>query len=213
MYADRMKILVRAYTSASKSNIAYNKALEQSSLQKLQIEFLEGMHAQLHAFVLSVIEQESLWREAILSSLETEIVEALSWVYPTDGYQIGLTSSVSRGKIHIDAKVSSIYAQDLPGRIRNTQGRLFQQVVSFAALFGVMSLLGIKTVYIDEAFSGSSRKNIRKLNSLLSHMKERGFNLVLIAQDTTMADGISANRLFLRRTLDNKTEITQEVVV
>ena len=100
---------------------------------------------------------------------------------------------------------------DFPGKISGTQGRLFQQVVSFAGLIGVMSLLGIKTIYIDEAFSGSAKKNIGKLNRLLLHLKERGFNLVIIAQDIAMAEGLPANRMLLSRSVDNKTTIIQEV--
>lgn len=212
MYGSRMRTLVRAYNNVAKNNKAYQEAEELCAQQKIKLDFLQSTHYQLQSLSKKITEEEGFWRDGILSTLEAEIMEDLAWVYPTDSYCVKLTSRVLRGKIHIESSVSSTYSKSLSGKIKNMQGRLFQQVVSFSALHGVMLLLGVKTAYIDEAFSGSSRKNIRRLNGLLSHLSERGFNLVMIAQDTAMADGISANRIFLKRTIDNKTLIAQEVI-
>lgn len=211
MYGARMRTLSRAYKAAERNNKFFTDALEQQILQEKQLDFLVGLQEQLKTLDLGITTEESKWREAILSILETEIVTDLAYVFPNDGYNVKLTPRVLRSKIHIEASVSSTFSGDLPGRIRGTQGRIFQQVVSFAALIGVMSLLGIDTVYEDEAFSGSSKRNVKKLNSLLLSLKKRGFNLILIAQDTSMADGIDANRLILHRSLDNKTTVLQEV--
>lgn len=212
MYSDRLRVLKKAYRNIDRDNELYLSTKNTIGLYELQLKFLTELETQLKLFKLAVTEEESKWRESILSVLETEIMDALSAVYPTDGYKISLATNVLRGKIHIEASVSSVSSKDIPGRIINTQGRLFQQVVSLAALIGTMSLLGVKTVYIDEAFSGSSKKNIAKLNALLNHYRERGFNLILIVQDTNIADGIPANKLFLHRSLDNRTTVMQEVI-
>lgn len=213
VYSDRLKVLSRAYNTAGKNNKVYTKALEESELQQQQLAFLEGLQEQLKTFDLEVTRKESEWREAVLSVLETEIVSDLAYVFPTDGYNVKLSPRILRGKIHIEAQASSTFTGEMPGRISGTQGRIFQQVVSFAGLIGVMDLLGIHTVYVDEAFSGSSLRNIKKLTKLLEHLEERGMNLILIAQNTSMADGLSANRLYLRRSLDNQTTVTREVLI
>ena len=211
MYADRIRVLDRAYASAAKHNTLYNNAKTEQLLYQQQVDFLTGLHTQLQTFNLKLTDCESAWREGVLTSLEAEIIEDLAYVFPTDGYNIKLSSQVVRGKIHIEAAVTSIFSGSIPGRIRGTQGRIFQQVVSFAALIGVMHLLGINTVYIDEAFSGSSKRNVEKLNALLEHLAGRGFNLIIIAQDTAMAKGLGANTLYFSRSIDNKTAVTQEV--
>lgn len=213
MYADRMRTLSKAYASAEKNNKVYLAALEQQGFEKAQLDFLTGLHAQLKSFDLAVTQKESEWREGILSVLENEIVKDLTYVFPTDGYTVKLSTRVLRGKIHIEARACSIFSGDIPGRISGTQGRIFQQVVSFAGLIGVMLLLGISTVYIDEGFSGASKWNVRKLTRLISSLKERGINLVMIAQDTSMADGLECNKLILQRSMDNQTIVTQEVGV
>lgn len=211
MYSARLNTLRRAYKSAERGNALHNDAVSKQQLIQSQSDFLCGLAEHAKALDLEITNQESKWRDGILSVLSEEIANDLSFVYPMDGYNVTLSTKVLRGKIHIDATVQSAFNKDFPGKIKGTQGRLFQQIVSFAALIGVMSLLGIKTIYIDEAFSGSAKKNVTKLNKLLLHLKERGFNLVLIAQDLNMAEGIPANRMFLSRSIDNKTTIVQEV--
>ncbi len=211
MYSARLRTLSRAYKSAERSNLLYNDALQKQTLYQEQVNFLFGLSEQLKTLDLAITGKESEWRETILDVISSEIVTDLAYVYPSDGYQVKLSTRVLRGKIHINATVTSTFAKDFPGKIKGTQGRLFQQVVSFAGLIAVMSLLGVKTIYVDEAFSGSAKKNISKLNKLLLWLKERGFNLVMIAQDITMAEGIPANRMFLSRSIDNKTTIMQEV--
>lgn len=211
MYADRLRTLNRAYNSADRSNKLYEDARRKQVLQEEQMRFLEGLQMQIQKLDLTITRVESEWRKDVLSILEAEIIKDLSYVYPTDGYTVSLTSKIMRSKIHIDAEVRSLFSDRIPGRIQKTQGRLFQQVVSFAALRSTMSLLGVNTIYVDEAFSGSSKRNVAKLNNLLASLEERGYNLVMIAQDTAIADNIKANRLFLTRSIDNKTQVAQEV--
>lgn len=211
MYSDRLKTLSRAYKSAERGNQLYNDSMQKKQLYQARVDFLVGLSEHLKMLDLSITTEESKWRDRVLEMLASEIVTDLAFVYPADGYQVKLSTRVLRGKIHISATVTSTFARDFPGRIKGTQGRLFQQVVSFAGLIGVMDLLGIKTIYVDEAFSGSAKKNVKKLNRLLMELKNRGFNLVIIAQDLTMAEGIPANRMFLSRSVDNKTTIVQEV--
>lgn len=210
MYVDRLKTLSRAYSAARRSNTLYSNALHENTLQKIQLKFLSGLLEQMKTLNLLIVEKEAEWRQAILSMLETEIADYLSYVYPDDGYIVQLKPRVLRSKIHIEACVYSTIMQEIPGQIHKTQGRLFQQIVSFAALLGVMNLLGVRTVYFDEAFSGSSKRNVKKVNALLQHAEEKGFNLVIIAQDTNMAEGSNWNRLFLTRNLANVTSVFQE---
>lgn len=210
MYSERLRVLKRAYTTARSNNELYSETQKKAALQRKQVAFLGGMHMELKKLNDAITLKESEWRQAVLTMLEAEIARDLEYVYPTDGYRVQLSPRIARGRIHIDARVVSTFASEIPGKIQGTQGRLFQQVVSFAALRGVMSLLDVKTIYIDEAFSGASKRNVKKLNRLLASLDERGHNLVLIAQDTTMADSLPANRLILTRSLDNKTKVVQE---
>lgn len=212
MYAERLSLLTRAYKSAQKSNKVYEEA--QSNVAKFtqQLNYILGIQSGLRLINGIIVDRERQWQEQVQQLIETKIVEYLSYVYPADGYSVSLTTRILRGKVHVDGEVHSYFASQISGDVSETQGRLFQQVVSFAALVAVMEILDVKTAYMDEAFSCAAKANIGKLNALLQHVKEEGFNLVLIAQDTNIAQGIDANVLFLQRSLDNKTTVTQREV-
>ena len=207
MYSERVKVLRAAYQSVHRLNQQVKAAETELKKCEAQLSYVNGLASGLKMLETLIVYQEEQWRYSILRSLEAIITEYLSFVYPDDGYTVTLTSRVLRGKVHIEAQVNSYFLGGALGEVDASQGRLFQQLVSFAALIGISQILGVNTVYIDEAFSGVSRQNVEKVNALLRHIQTKGINLILIAQDPAMADNIDANVLLLSRSLDNKTSI------
>ena len=128
MYSARLRTLTRAYKSAERNNMLYDEAVQKQHYLESQVNFLVGLSEHLKTLDQAITTQESEWRQAVLSILASGIADDLAFVYPADGYQVNLSARVLRGKIHIDATVTSTFAKDFPGRIRGTQGRLFQQV-------------------------------------------------------------------------------------
>lgn len=209
MYMTRLRTLKKAYNSASRGNIAYKEALNNISKYRSQLQYIRGLGQSLRVLNSIIAECESKWRAEVLRILEAEISRDLSFVYPSDGYTVSLSARVLRGKVHVEGVAKSYLGGAMSGDVADSQGRLFQQIVSFGALIGIMKILGVETVYIDEAFSGASKKNVERINALLKDVKSRGFNVILIAQNILMASNIEANTLLLSRSLDNKTSIVQ----
>lgn len=208
MFAQRIDVLRSACALVERNNkqfIEYNNALNQATVKLTRIAALTESLKKLDALVAKT---ESEWRDNVLRYLEDSISEDLSVVFPEDGYQISLSASVSRGKIHIETSVTSCVSDAISGPIRDTQGCLFQEIVSFSALVSIVKLLGIHTVYVDEAFSGASPENFIKLNKMLQRVKESGVNLVLISQSDYF-EGLGGNYLFVGRNLSNQTQIKQ----
>lgn len=209
MYSDRLKTLARAYQIAEKENKTFTEASSGLAKYRSQLAYVKGIATSLTMLDALIAKQENAWQEAVLRRLESEIMQALAFVYPQDGYHVELNTRVLRGKVHVEGTVRSYFTDMMPGELSESQGCLFQQIVSFAALIGIMDLLQVGTVYVDEAFSGAAKVNIPKINALLGMYQQRGFNIILIAQDTTLALGIEANTLILERSLDNKTTVHQ----
>lgn len=209
MYTTRLRTLKKAYRNAERGNIAYQEAAVDIAKYKAQIQYIRGLGQSLKILDSMIAQCENNWRESVLRALETEIARDLAFVYPSDGYTVSLSSRVLRGKVHIEGNARSYFGGDMDGDVSDSQGRLFQQIVSFGALICIMDILGVKTVYIDEAFSGGSSKSMSKINALLQDIKKRGYNIILIAQNISMARNIEANTLLLSRSLDNKTSIVQ----
>lgn len=212
MYSDRLRTLTRAYRNAERNNQAYTKALNSKAEAESRLLYAQGMAGGLSVLNSIIAHQENIWQDSVLRKLEAEIMQALSYVYPEDGYSVELTTRVLRGKVHVEGTVRSYFTKMMPGELSDSQGCLFQQIVSFAALTGIMDLMKVSTVYIDEAFSGVAKSNISKITALLEMYQKRGLNIVLIAQDRSIASGIPANILFLERSIDNKTRIHQQGV-
>lgn len=212
MYSDRLRTLVRAYRNAKRNNDAYSEALSNKAEADARLSYAKGIAVSLSMLNAIIAQQENIWQESVLRKLEAEIMQALAYVYPEDGYSVELSTRVLRGKVHVEGVVRSYFTNMMPGELADSQGCLFQQIVSFAALIGLMDLMKVSTVYIDEAFSGVAKANIGKINSLLRMYQERGINIILIAQDMSIASGIPANTLVLERSLDNKTTIHQQGV-
>ena len=210
MYSGRLNTLTHAFKAAQKSNENYSYMRNKLRDTELKMQYAMGVNSGLSFLDTIIATQENEWQSAILRKLESEILSALSFVYPSDGYSVKLSARVLRGKVHIESNIGSYFLGEISGDVASTQGRLFQQVVSFAALLCVMDILGIQTIYVDEAFSGVAKANIPKINALLKSYQERGFNLIIIAQDVAMATGIESNTLLLSRSTDNKTSIVQE---
>lgn len=213
MFVERLNTLTKAYRAAKKTNEAYDAAYKNVAKFTQELGYMSGLMSGLNLIGGIIVDQEEKWQSNVLRLLEAEITEYLSFVYPSDGYTITLSSRILRGKVRIDGEVRSYFVNGMSGEVSDTQGRLFQQIVSFAALATIQGILGVKTIYVDEAFSGASKANIEKVNTLLKHVHEKGFNVVLIAQDTNIAQGIDANILYLSRSIDNKTSIEQRVVL
>jgi len=212
LYSQRVETLAKAYRAAKRNNAAFHEATSNVAKYTQQLRYIRNLKGSLRLFSGIVVEQEGDWQAKVLRMLEAQIMEYLYYVYPMDGYKVDLSTRIVRGKVHVEGEVRSQFLGSLTGDVADTQGRLFQQVVSFAALIAIMKILGVDSVYIDEAFSGASKANVAKINKLLQHVQEEGLNVTLIAQDTTMAENIKSNVLILTRSVDNKTTVVQREV-
>lgn len=211
-YASRVELLKKAYSILEKNNRAFNQMHNELREVESKLGYVNGLGGALTVLERLITQQQADWQDAILRMLESEISEALAVVYPEDGYTVSLTARLLRGKVHVEGSVKAYFLDEFPGAISDSQGRLFQQIVSFAALMVVMRVLNVNTVYIDEAFSGASTDNATRVNRLLKEYSSRGANLIIIAQNAEIASGIPANVLNLERSLDNVTSVTQRSV-
>lgn len=210
VYRDRVSVLKRAYSAARRNNELYTNLHDERAELKRKLEFASGIQRAAKVLHVEIVAGEQQWREGVLARIEQEIAQALAFVYPEDNYTIKLSSRILRDKIHVESYVQSVSLKKVSGKMRRTQGLLFRQIVSLAAVICIAKFQGVDTVYVDEAFSGASKRNMSKAQKLLEWYSSRGVHVVVIAQDPVIAGNLDANVLTLRRTLDNKTVISQE---
>ena len=205
----RLNLLKKAYTRMKKDNERYGELLKELAGVKEILIDLDKLSEECKILNSVILSTEEMWRDATLRKIEEEISWALSVVFPSDGYEVSLRVRTLRGKLHLSATVTSFNIPNSSLVIKKTQGRLFQQVVSIASVVAIMDMLGVRTIYIDEAFSGASPANIILAGDMLMAWVERGFNLVIIAQNLNIIRSADANIFRLSRTAYNQTIIEQ----
>lgn len=207
-FKQRLKVLDKTFSLIDNSNKEYLRLIEETNIAEKKIQSLTTLLANIKTLLNAVTVSEKQWRESILSIIECEIYRYISIVYPVDDYSISLSCSVKYGKIKIQASVSSLNFENLK---IESQGRLFKQIVSLAAVVAIMRLKGINTVYVDEAFSGASRENMPIVGSLITELINEGLNMIIIVQNEDIIPGtIGWHSLFLKRNISNCTTIKEE---
>lgn len=208
MYTNRLNTLKRMYKKLEKGNKRYNELVSEKHKLELCISNAERLKEQCLRLNQFISDGEAKWRQSILEQIESEVEQALEFVYPNDGYKVKLDVRVLRGRIHVDSYVTSLSLKRIKGKMKRTQGMLFRQIVTLSAIVCIINLLGVNTVYVDETFSGASLDNLIRARKLLSWYNTRGVNMIIIAQNHIVSSDIkNSNIITVSRSSDNKTSI------
>lgn len=209
-YVQRLNVLEKAFNRIEYSNKEYIRISQEIKSATRKLQLISNLSGNVRALVDTITVSEKQWRTAILSIIECEISKYLSFIYPEDNYNICLDCSIKYGKIKVNATVSSNSFNSLKV---TTQGRLFKQIVSLATVSSIMKLKGIKTIYLDEAFSGASKENMALMGRIIAEMVSDGMKLVLIVQHEDLIPGnVNWHSIYLTRGQSNCTTIKEQYI-
>ena len=209
-YVHRLNVIEKAFNRIEYNNNEYIRISNEIQSAQKKLQLISNLSGNTRALLDVITVSEKQWRTTILSIIECEISKYLSYVYPEDNYSVQLDCDIKYGKIKINATVSSNSFDNLK---LTTQGRLFKQIVSLAAIASIMKINGIKTIYLDEAFSGASKENMALMGKIISEMIVDGINLVLIIQHEDLIPGnVDWHSIYLTRGQHNCTVITEKYI-
>ena len=209
-YVQRLNVLEKAFNRIEYSNKEYIRISQEIKSATRKLQLISNLSGNVRALVDTITVSEKQWRTAILSIIECEISKYLSFIYPEDNYNICLDCSIKYGKIKVNATVSSNSFNSLKV---TTQGRLFKQIVSLATVSSIMKLKGIKTIYLDEAFSGASKENMALMGRIIAEMVSDGMKLVLIVKHEYLIPGnVNWHSIYLTRGQSNCTTIKEQYI-
>lgn len=207
-YTSRLTALKTSYHYVMLQNTKYIDTKSNLESAKLKLSRTKTLYKKLKAFQKYIANIEAEWRDTVTSLVEAEISNCLSCVFPTDGYQVNLKHRVFRGKIHLKTKITSVNLER-PLSIK-TQGGLLKQLVSFGAILAIMKLKGVKTIYVDEAFSDASKENIIVIGEWLNTVISKDCNLILIVQNRDIITSISKTVVYrFSRSFNNESYIEE----
>ena len=187
-YLSRLQTLTKAYQNIEKTNELYKNTKEKMERYTVKLERIGTLQ-----FFLKRSKQ----------------IIANSEIFPADNYPISLDYEVVRNKIHLKPRISSKDFEKI--KIDKSQGRLLTQVASASAVIAIMKLQGINTIYIDEAFSGSSKENLEKIGGMIAEILNDNINLVIIVQHSNIAANLPDAHIYhFSRSILNETTIVEE---
>ena len=208
-YLSRFQTLDKAYRNIEKMNELYKVTKENIEKYNIKLERIHTLQYFLKRSKNIIAHGEKEWRDAITQLLEAEINKNLTLIFPSDQYRISLDYEVVRNKIHLKPRISSKDFEKI--KINKSQGRLLTQIASVSAVIAIMKLQGIQTIYIDEAFSGSSKENLEKVGNMIAEILKEGINLTMIVQNTSIAANLpNAHIYHFSRSILNETTISEE---
>lgn len=208
-YLSRLQTLTKAYQNIEKTNELYKDTKEKIEQYTVKLERIGTLQFFLKRSKQIIANSEKEWRDAITQLLEAEINKNLTLIFPADNYHISLDYEVVRNKIHLKPRISSKDFEKI--KINKSQGRLLTQVASASAVIAIMKLQGINTIYIDEAFSGSSKENLEKIGGMIAEILNDNINLVMIVQHSNIASNLPDAHIYhFSRSILNETTIVEE---
>lgn len=208
-YLSRLQTLTKAYQNIEKTNELYKNTKEKMEQYTVKLERIGTLQFFLKRSKQIIANSEKEWRDAITQLLEAEINKNLTLIFPADNYHISLDYEVVRNKIHLKPRISSKDFEKI--KINKSQGRLLTQVASASAVIAIMKLQGINTIYIDEAFSGSSKENLEKIGGMIAEILNDNINLVMIVQHSNIAANLPDAHIYhFSRSILNETTIVEE---
>lgn len=84
------------------------------------------------------------------------------------------------------------------------KGKLMQYLISFSAVCGIAESLGVKNVYIDEAFGVASQNNLSIIGDIIARkISEGGMQMILVSQNPSLYQDVPRKQFNLL--LDLKT--------
>ena len=208
-YLSRLQTLTKAYQNIEKTNELYKNTKEKMEQYTVKLERIGTLQFFLKRSKQIIANSEKEWRDAITQLLEAEINKNLTLIFPADNSHISLDYEVVRNKIHLKPRISSKDFEKI--KIDKSQGRLLTQVASASAVIAIMKLQGINTIYIDEAFSGSSKENLEKIGGMIAEILNDNINLVMIVQHSNIAANLPDAHIYhFSRSILNETTIVEE---
>lgn len=178
----------------------YNKAKDTQQLLENYITSMEILYKLCN-------NETNKYKQNRLSYVEHFIDEKLDIVFPDENFS---------SKIVIDNKYGSNIAYltllKPNGKSRMptaSEGKMCQQLLSTNTAIALVKCLGINRLFLDEAHSASSPKNLTKVGDMLKELVGSGIQIILIEQKSEVYKDLPRREIYITK---NPTEEAVEIV-
>lgn len=192
VYGMKLHNLELMAAKAKAANENKDRLYTQHTELKELLKSLDAYTGTLKVMQGRAVKENDNFRTGRLGFLSEEITESLAEIFPEDGFKAEVTCSFNRKdsvKLIITDKRGNVFAPSM------CSGKLQQYLISFSSISCITRTLGIKVLYVDEAFGASSMDNLPKIGECLERMvEENGMQVILVSQNPGLYQDIKGRR-------------------
>lgn len=159
--------------------------------------------------LLAVTEKEDFeFKNRRLDYVSMLITDSLQKIFPDDGLVAKLSCEFNR-KSEVVLDLLDRDGNELSPDI--CSGKLQQYLISFAAVAGIANGLGIKNLYVDEAFGVAAPEILGEVGKIVQQSVDNGMQIIIIAQNSGLYQDLPRREIKLRKDpKSKKVEIVSE---
>lgn len=204
----------------AKANNAKREKIQEEQAEALSAyQALVSLYEEMKRLSSYIIIETNKYRRRSIEILEQEITNNLALVFPEEEYVAKFDY-----KPHGDEPTAQLLigVRNEKGEYEYTSpslllGGLAQQLTAFSCIFSVLSIMGVKTIFMDEPFNGGDGKSLTEMRPLFQAIYELGIQMVGIEHKGQLFEGIPhkmielmkdryKGKIIVRSTVDSEDE-------
>lgn len=143
-----------------------------------------------------------------LNLLNVEITDALEKVLPDKKFVVNVRCDFNR-KQRVVTTLTDAEGNEFSPKMSN--GKLVQYLTTFSGVSCLVKALGIKSLYVDEAFGASSMNNLPIVGDYVKELVDEGIQVVLVSQNPSLYDGVARREICLAPVVGERRSVVTEV--
>lgn len=178
-------------TNEEREKLSYRR----SELEDLNSSFERYMF-DLKLFDTALDQEDRKFKNRRTEYIDGLITESLRRIFPTDNLQAKLECDFYRkSEAHLVLRDGD--GHELDPDI--CSGKLQQYLVSFTAVSGIVKGLGIKNLYVDEAFGVAAPEIMGEIGKVVQHSVDDGLQIIMIAQNPCVYQDLPRHEITLKK--------------
>lgn len=132
--------------------------------------------------LIKITKAEDLnYRNRRLAFIEENLDNYIDLIFPNEGFKSKINCRVKynseRAVLTLENKVGRV------SKPKRLEGKLCRQLINFSATKVISECFNLYKLYLDEAFTASSRTNLTKISTIIKSAVESGTQILLIEQE------------------------------
>lgn len=195
-YDRRMYDRVAELERAKIANKEREKLLVRRNEVQDLLDFTDSYLYDLKKLVVTLETEGNNFKNRRIEYLNQIITDSLNEIFVDDPLRAKVRCDFSRtNEVNLELRDSDDNLLD-PDMC---SGKLQQYLISFASVAGITAGLGLKNLYVDEAFGVAAPEILGEIGKIIQNRIEQGLQVIMIAQNPGLYQDLPRKEIVLRK--------------